>query len=648
MQRVILFYCECSSHSAALCISDDKISANWMRLRPLTVANGTSGHSWFVIRLIVNMEIKIRGHSGYPSPKTVKKTGKFKVIKCSDSAEYDMDIVNMAAVLESIEWEDIDANDLELLSRALILALRIEIVCHEGDSATGNNVSHGRNRVTSERSSAALLERVSTQCQRVCDTSKQDSSRHPLFVARTYSSCLNWLQKHFQNNKEVQLPALEPQLIPVIVAGEVITIVLQSLSACTMWGHTGSSILAVLRALGNCLSHVPVQCFEGQLGAALCSALGSCVCSLQAGLYPENSALSGRDYKVSPEHSKDILNTCYTLASLVSGKCLGRKLFASAASLAASTLLAASRAATASAVEETTGSMCGSPPPTADFTAESATLNRILSNLVTACSLGYCDVADLDAHHRPLSERGNIVSSTDAAEEQVEDREGGYTTIIEACSAIFKSTYAEEFLYSVCADVQLRVCNTRPSHLPSVVDIGTAEAAIRFLGLLQKAAEVHNTAIEGENVLVLIHFRSHCLWSAVTVPGASDAAAASVIESLKAIGEGIDPLVMDSIAAVRGKSKAKKPVRGEKVPKSALLPRGTSPEESLRSLSCHLRAWMLLAMWGLPISAAQVRAAVSSTAQCFRYYGLSSLLSSSFSPNPICHSTPSVGRCLRL
>jgi hypothetical protein len=603
MQRAVLFYCECSANSAALIISDDKIFANWTRLLPVIVTNGTSDYSWVVIRSVAEMEVKIRVHTGTSAPSIAKKTSKVKLNKCSDSAPPDRDSVSLLAVLDLIAWEEIDANDLELLSRAIILALRIDAVSHDGDVTSGSSLNHDGSKMstTHKRSSAVLLERVSVHCQRVCESDKQDNSKYSLFIARTYSSCLNWLQKYFQNNKEAQLSTLGSQLIPAIVAGEVVISVLQSLSTCTMWRHNGSSILATLRALGNCLSHVPVLCFEGHLGSTLCSALSSCVRSLRSGLYPEESVQNSGGFKVTPEQSQDILSTCFTLASLVSGKCLGRKLFASTAHLAALTLLAASRAVSMSAA--------GVDPHKATFAADSGTLNRVLSNLVTACSLGYCTSGALDSNGHHLSDSSSDSDNADTCL-YVEDerKEGGHTAIIEACSAVFESTYAEEFLYSVCADIQLRVCNNRLSHLPPVVDMATAEAAVLFLGTLQKTAVVRNAITEEESALLLIYFRSHCLWSAVVVPGASEDAAASVIESLKVLGEEIDPLVMESVVAVRGKSKAKKVVRGEKVSKSAsLLAASPSPEESLRSFSCHLRAWMLLALWGLPISAAQVR-----------------------------------------
>jgi hypothetical protein len=601
MQRAVLFYCECSSHSAALIISEDKIFSNWTRLLPVILTNGTSHYSWFVIRSIVEAEVKIRVHTGTSAPSITKKTSKVKLNECCDSAPPDRDSVSLLAVLELIAWEEIDAHDLELLSRAIILVLRIDAVSHAGDVTSGSRVNHDRSKMTQthKRSSAVLLERVNMHCQRVCESDKQDYGKYSSFIARTYSSSLIWFQKHFQNNKEAQLCALGSQLIPAIVAGEVLISVLQSLSTCSMWRHNGSSILATLRALGNCLSHMPVLCFEGHLGTTLCSALSSSVRSLRSGLYPEESAQSSGSFKVAPEQSQDILNTCFTLASLVSGKCLGRKLFASTAYLAASTLLAATRAASVSAA--------GVDPNRSTFAADGGTLNRVLSNLVTACSLGYCTAGALGSHGDYLtdcgSDRYDDVTCLDVVDGR---REGGYTAIIEACSAVLESTYAEEFLYSVCADVQLRVCNNRPSHLPPLVDIATAEAAVLFLGMLQKAAVVRNIITEGESALLRAYFRSHCLWSAVIVPGASETAAASMIDNLKALGEEIDPLVMDSVVAARGKSKAKKIVRGEKVSKSA-PPQEASPEGSLLTFSRHLRTWMLLALWGLPISAAQVR-----------------------------------------
>ena len=608
MQRVVLFYCECSTHSAALSITDDKVFVNWTRLLPVILTNGTSDYSWVIIRSIVDMEVKIRVQTGLLIPPIAKKSSKNKLNKCSDPAPPDRDSVSLVAVLELIVWEEIDANDLELLSRAIILALRNETVFNQSGSTTESRVNHVKSSMTltPKRSSAVLLERISVHCQRVCDSDIQDNSRYPLFVARTYSSCLSWLQKHFQNNKEVDLSALGQQFIPAIVAGEVVISVFQSLSACTMWKYTSSSILATLRSLGNCLSHMPVLCFEGHLGSALCYALSSCVCSLRSGLYPERSAQGSKGCKISAEQIQDILSTCFTLASLVSGKCLGRKLFASTAHLAASTLLAASRAASV-VTDVAIGSVGSCDTNRATTAAEGGTLNRVLSNLVTACSLGYCDAAALDAHGHTSPDSSSDSDSGSHNAVTSERRESGYAAIVEACTAVLESTYAVEFLYSVCSDIQLRVCNNRPSHLPPVVDMATAEAAVLFLSILQKAAAAHNIVTEGESALVLIYFRSHCLWSAVTVPGASDVAAASVIESLKALGEEIDPLVMESVEAVRGKSKAKKTVRGEKASKSASVSQEASPEESLRSYSCHLRTWMLLALWGLPISAAQVK-----------------------------------------
>lgn len=602
MQRVVLFFCECSAHSDALHISDDEVFANWTRLLPVILTNGTSDNSWVVIRSIVDMEVNIRARSIASSPPVIQKTSKIKLSKCSNIAPSVQDTVSLVGVLELIAWEAVDANDLELLSRAIMLALRMDITYCDGDVTSVSSVNHDKSNVTQtpRRSSAVLLEGISTHCQRVCDSDMLDSSRYSLFVARTYSSCLNWLQKHFQNSKEAQLSALGPELIPAIVAGEVVISVLQSLSTCTMWKQAGSSVLATLRALGNCLSRMPVLCFEGHLGSTLCSALSSCVCSLQLGLNPEVGAQGSGGYKISPEQSQDIINTCFTLASLVSGKCLGRKLFLSTALLAATTLLAASRAASASVTDVDTHR--------ASVTAEGETLSRILSNLVTACSLGHFEAAALDPRAHPVSDScsdsHNAVTGLGIADER---RASSYTAIIEACSAVLESTYAEEFLYSVCSDIQLRVCSNRPGHLPPVVDMAIAEAALLFLAMLQKAAAVRGTISEGETALVLIYFRSHCLWSAVTVPGASDTAAASVIERLKALGEDIDPLVMESVVAVRGKSKAKKAVRVEKVSRSASLSQDASVMDSLRSFSCHLRTWMLLALWGLPISAAQVR-----------------------------------------
>jgi hypothetical protein len=123
--------------------------------------------------------------------------------------------------------------------------------------------------------------------------------------------------------------------------------------------------------------------------------------------------------------------------------------------------------------------------------------------------------------------------------------------------------------------------------------------------LLEKASKEGILTVEEAGVM-LQHIRSYCLWSApelVGGNGAADVACSSVINTLKVLGDAVDPLSMDNIAVARGRGRVQRPLKT--ACKTDPLP-FISKLSKLQSFAVSLRIWVLLAQWSLPLTTDQV------------------------------------------
>ena len=649
MQRICVLYCDCRAHSAALSITEDDMRAKWYMILPIIAADNNKSLLWMVMHAVVAMEIQSKDVTSSSSSLPSKGAVKSKPGKSSRANESEVQL-NWRCVLDSLiskmrvdGLQGVQAIDFEVLSKAVCQAVEVEVITAAKCDTCTDDIGHYQSI------SDILLDAVQSSCHHAFasmgERGAEDTSKYVTFLSRTYSTCLTWLQKHFQFKKvdrECQSSSvieIELSPTPANIAVKIVRCILQSLSECPVWLSFRPALLGVLRGVGNCLSHLPSHCYEekGTLDQSpeISFMLSECVCAVLGRLHVNVQVdSSSSSTAAAADYCQDIISTCAMLASLVGGKYLGKKMFISSARVSASVLKAVYTAASACSLDlniilthhdsvlNSTGTEKVSKP--AISTADTGAINRVLLNLTAACVLGFFDPAmqvsiikSADSNNR-ISDCGMVLTNsiTGCTNDNYDDDDGGdlYCSLLQSCQPILETVYAEEFVYTVCSDVLTRICSMRPSQVAAAGDSTSAlfVAATRFISNLFSQATAQNvrTVHTKDGIsLVLLYFQSHSLWGGGAVagavtPGASDVLSACVIGALKELGQDIDSNSMDNVAVVKGKSRSKRVIKGERI----LDPSTAHPlEDSIRICAENLRTWILLAQWGLPLSVVKVR-----------------------------------------
>jgi hypothetical protein len=654
MQRICLMYCECSAHSAALSITEEDMRVKWSTILPIVAAESNLSLSWMVMHAVVSMEIQSKDVTSSSSSLSSKRAVKSKAGKNSRTNESEVQsswrcaLDSLITKIRADGLQGVQAIDFELLSKAACQAVEVDVISAAKHDTCTDDMSQYQSI------SDIVLDAIRSSCHHALaptgDKASEDSSKYVTFLSRTYSTCLTWLQKHFQCKKvekECQSSSfldIETSPTPAIIAVRIVRCILQSLSECCVWLTFRPALLGVLRGVGNCLSHLPSHCYEENgtldMSPGISIMLSECVCAVLGRLHP-NVQLHGDSSSPSTaaaaaEYSQDIISTCVMLASLVGGKYLGKKLFISSARVSASVVKSVYTAASACSLDLNIiltyhDSILNSTDTvkvsrSAINTADTGAINRVLLNLTAACVLGFFDRAmqgsiinSADSNDRIADSGVDLtncatVCSTGDTDNDDDDDGDVYCALLQSSKPILETVYAEEFLYTVCSDVLTRICSMRPSQVTAAGDSVSAlfDAATRFISNLFRIATAQNvrTVHTKDGIsLVLLYFQSHILWgggagAGAVTPGASDALSAAIIGALKELGQDIDSNSMDNVAVVKGKSRSKRVIKVERI-----LDFSTKHplEDSIRICAENLRTWILLAQWGLPLSVIKVR-----------------------------------------
>ena len=389
----------------------------------------------------------------------------------------------------------------------------------------------------------------------------------------------------------------------------------KSLSAPYNWKDSGAALLFALRKVGTRLQKSPLEIFAGIAGSSLCSDLRDCLEHLIPGLHATDSSheVTDRDERQSKsanltqQHKERILATCVSLVSLVAGRCLSYTLYLSASDLLISALSAVDAVINSchgikrNCVESCPGGSAAGSGPAISFTVDPAVLERLLGSLIMACSLGCYSLS-------ASSSCTEVKNSVDSAKEisqttyNTTSEEESDNLLYKSYSPIMYSSYGPEFLYGLCSEMILRVGEMRS-------DIKGAERAVDWTTGLYRAALKLGVIKSRESDLMGLYVRSHCLWNAPSVSGASSGVSVEVIDGLKSIGETIDSEVMDTVAAGKGKVRAKRAPKEIKN-KDLMEPSVISISDTIQSFSSNLRTWILLSLWGLPLTYSQVESQI--------------------------------------
>ena len=708
MQRIVLWNCECNTVSRTLSISDDYIGKRLRDILMMIPHEHADNISWIILSEIVHMELQCSVTSLSP-PKDITEIRSKSVAsthKCRS-------VGNLSTVLKSINLEETDSLGLELLSRFLCLSVQSEV--HTLRIPSIYRCSSMETNAFSS-SSILLMENVSTLCTNAFTSffptpisksnispmittdekimKSQSSSKYITFLARTYNSCLNWLQKFFQNkikDKISQIPQFQKKndncnnnenvnenennnLCILIIVDDLLRIIFKSMITSNIWMESGFLILATLRAVGNCLSHLPSGSFDGSFGVNICNGLNCTIVPLTRMLYRTGVSLADdkdRAYievdrntdecSIPCDQKRDILTTLLTLTSLITGKCIPNKLYVDSSTLLVNALVTIDLVQISNSsqtdqiqhdhnrniqkdeiIPKNDKSIDKNAKNVPDcyeidsencllkknnikifgknvtsmqneivllpFTMDAIVVNRLLSSLIISCIQGVSnDVTDnvTDEVHQKKNNRQDIDQNgrdliTITHQNLILKNETTSTMMYKACEPLLRSTYGPEFLYNLCTEFILHVQDPR-NYLSS-----SSNNVIHFITkLFLVSTESKKTSMK-ESAVMELYVRSHCLWAVSEVCGASDIVSARVIESLKSIGDGIDPQVMDTVAAVKGKGRTKRPLKTEKDMLKGIVITPTNAE-TMQNFAEDLRVWMLLALWGLPLTYSQVR-----------------------------------------
>ena len=613
LQRIVIFYSECCARAIELTIRKEDLLKSLITVSNLMDLERTAGDAWVVIQSVLDGEIRMLSSCCSSTSSVAADLLAWTTARNrSDGIESGVNASShpLVAVIESINVKEQDPISLDLLSRSIILAVQLEIIFPADEKAPSNQ---RKKSVTTSACcafssiSGLLMDSILEKCRLVCDTSGCMEGRILTCITRMYNLCLNWLQKHFQSLK-CQEKMIQKSVdticnpIAVLASGDVIRSVLHSLTIPSVWSAGVSSILGMLRALGNCLAQLPVEFYDGPAGAVLSYSVSTCISSLLDGCLrtctDSDCTRSSMGYDVSPEQHSDIVNVCVTLASLVGAKCLGRKLLASCVHLSATTLRAVD---TTVRDRGSSGAMLHADRGEVDrgvhmraaslITVDASSLNRVLTNLAVCFSLGRydADTSDFifDATHGVCTELSTIASK--------------FSALVQVSSPVMHTGYGGEFLHNVYAEVLLRM-----SSAPSTPH--TVSEATSHISQLFNSAVMNKSLTKEESAVCLLHFRSFCLWgeSPSVGPGVSEniQAETEVVEALRAFARDTDTPVISTLSVCRGKGRVKKTLSLAPLP-SHPLPL-SSPTDSLRVHACRLRVYMLLSLWGLSTSANKV------------------------------------------
>lgn len=665
MQRICLLFSECSSHSAALSIAEEDMRAKWSMVLPIVAANSSSSISWTIMRAVIDMEMKSKDicHS---SLLPLKKPVNNKASKNSRAGESEMQLnwrCSLDSLIIKIRMEGmvgVQSIDLELLSRVACLAVEVDVAEAAKHYTCRDNTSQY------ESLSDLLLHALQSFCQTLAfpagDEPSEDMSKYVTCLSRTYITSLSWFQKYFQCRKaekeDHSLCVVESSMSssPDVIAARIVKCILQSLGECCMWMGYSPALLGVLRAVGNCLSQLPLHCFEESEKTtlnptlSLSVMLSECVCAVLGGLQRRaldgsktNSNTSNNSTSAGVEHCQDVISTCVMLASLVGGKYLGKKLYVSCAHVSASVIHSVYTYAFASSLDlsavlilnrhdSTLNSTdTGSSSKHAITTADAGAINRVLLNLSAACVLGFFDTAAAAAAQDSIIKSASVTVNKDDSnctseisatslngmntnDDSSDSDDDVYCALMQSCGPVLETVYAEDFLYTVCGEILTRISSTRPAQ---VLGAGTGTSrdatpalfndATRFISnlfSLASAQNVHTVHTKDGISVVLLYCQSHMLWGGLAVtPGASDGLSSRIIKALKELGQDIDSNSMDNVAVVKGASRSKRAIKAERT----LDPSTSTPLDlTIRISAEHLRTWILLAQWGLPLSANKV------------------------------------------
>ena len=619
--------------------------------------------SWTVLYEIIRMEIRLLCPDAGPRAREVKGISKINgdtqpLTIVDESRSIDI----LSSTLKSINLEETDAIGFELISRMLCLAVQYEVsvqhLCRKQKQCSVNTDAFSS-------SSILLIESVSASCLKAVTASSQtstsnlnsttategkyiglqNSNKYITFLARIYNSCLSWIQQHFQNKTKDKIIIENgfDDLHIQHIAGDLITLIFKSFISSNIWIHDGLLILVTLRAIGKCLSHQPLGSFEGILGVNICNGLSDCISDLIVKLYTckpkkdENNHERDREGHeeikecgITADQKKEIVSTLQTLTSLISSKCITSKLYATSCSLLVSAFLALDRIEmighnpnSQSHIDHSQNMHKDQKIPKLflndkeDKAANTGIIdmnvfNRHMSSLIISCVHGVIDdvtddVINSNDSKLDINQNGNDVLY-EREQKRILKEESSSTMMFNACQPMLRSTYGPEFFYSLCAEFILHLENSR-SHVSSSSQLKSSNNAINFIEKLSQSSAGEEKITSKESTIMDLYIRSHSSWAVSLLCGASDLTltSASLIESLKILGDKIDPHLMDTVAAVKGKGRSKRPLKAEKDKNvkdvNQIVP---AIAETMKSYAGDLRVCILLALWGLPLSYSQV------------------------------------------
>lgn len=585
LQKIILWNFECDSDS--LNIPNYQTLDRWKELLRITIEESAISNLWAVaheiVKLVIhNRNIHLRIDPLYCLEKDSKpRSENNKVKKGENILSESYDSVSLLAVFSDISIIESNVTELELLSKVPRLVLEMEINHSLNDFIDrkentndivldidlGNN--NDGNRSDCPSTCAMLLKSIDKLCCSIMNSSSgTDKSevlriKYDSFLARTYNSCLNWLQNYYQNKVSRGKDKRDPTMINLNIAGCVINAILSSLSTSF---NSGECVGAILRATGNCMNYLPIGSYERVLGVNLSSNLEHCISSLLSKIVSNGWNILGK-MAVSTS-SQGILNTCLMLTSLVSSKCLTNNLYKSSSQLVVSCLVAVDTLQTSFEFSDADVS-CVS------CTVDMNVISRLLNFIVTTYSLSCLPCIHLD-------------------------KEGPVEIVVcmnKVCHFILKSSYALAFLHALCIDIVSKI-----SHQAASVSSDDIERTNSSLLELFNDAQEMNVVTTNEASAMLLYCHSHFLWYVPSLYGAGDSNSLAVIDALKIAVEKLDPFSVAAVAVPRKKDRVKNSMKITVEDISILK----VAESLVPSLAAALRIWVLLAQWSLPLTTNEV------------------------------------------
>jgi hypothetical protein len=579
LQKIILWNLECDA--ASLIIPNYQALDRWKELLRITTEESAISNSWAVAHEIVKLVI----HNGImhlridPLKKDSKpRSENNRVKKAEHVLSESYDSVSLLAVFSDIGILESNVTELELLSKVPRLVLEMEMNHSINDFIDRNNnaneivldVDLGNNndgnRSDCPSTCAMLLKVIDKLCFSIMnsssgtDKSEVMRTKYDSFLARTYNSCLNWIQNYYQDKVSREKDKRDPIMNNLNITGRLVNVILSSLSTSF---NSGECVGAILRATGNCMNYLPIGSYERVLGVNLCSNLEQCISSLLSKIVSNGWNILGK--MAASTSGQGVLNTCLMLTSLVSSKCLTNNLYKSSSQLVVSCLVAVDTLQTSFEVSDADVS-CVS------CTVDMSVISRLLNFIVTTYSLSCLPSIHLD-------------------------KEGPVETgacLNKICHSILMSSYALAFLHALCIDIVSKI-----SHQTAAVSSDDIERTNARLPELFNDAQEMNVVTTNEASAMLLYCHSHFLWCVPSLYGAGDTSSLAVIDALKIAVEKLDPFLIEAVAVPRKKDRVKNSVK-------IIVQDIIVEESSVPSLAAALRIWVLLAQWSLPLTSNEV------------------------------------------